>query len=517
MAARGGFHWLRWLEVAAFVAAAATILYALASGSARRHYDVDEIQHTHVMWRITVGDRPFHDFVESHPPFVWFLGAPLLRLAPSPQRAIGGFRILASIAGLLFLFLALASAWAARRSLDVRFLLAGALLILCDKRNLDYFLEARPDSFAYGLLFAAFLLFLREKPDGPFLRYLSFAFLASTALLWTPKFVVLVVVFALADLVLARRTKPALALALAGHAAGVALALAAGLFFLRAAGIDPLLAYDLSIGFHQRFFSETAFSRGLLRSVREQPVQLAAVLAGVTAWVGLILAGRLRPAAFEIGVLGFLGVSVLTVPLPYKQYFVPWFAVAAVFVPFAGAALRRWGEGVSHLALAGLLGFAIFSGARALAEYRKFDQVVFFHDIWDLMGRAAAADGRIVTDPQWHPIFRRDVFYGWFSTYDPGGRGQERILREWSPRGLGSRFTREGYLAEIRRHPPALIVTVGDGFNLPPAQEEAVAEHVRESRDAYVPLKLAGKLGLLVRREQANWDFLEQAGLARRR
>jgi hypothetical protein len=69
----------------------------------------------------------------------------------------------------------------------------------------------------------------------------------------------------------------------------------------------------------------------------------------------------------------------------------------------------------------------------------------------------------------------------------------------------------------LRLHPPALIVTVGDGFNLPSVQEEAVAEYLRENRDDYIALKLAGKLGLLVRREQANWEYLEQAGLARRR
>jgi len=517
MAARGRLFWLRWLEAAALASAAVVVCYALASGSARRHYDVDEIQHTHVMWRISVGDRPFHDFVESHPPFVWYLGAPLLRWAPSPERAITGFRVLASISGILFLALALASARAGQRSLEVPWLLAGGLLVLSEKKNLDYFLEARPDSFAYSLLFAAFLLFLREKPERLLFRYMIFAFLASTALLLTPKFVVLVVVFALADLVLLRRTKDAALAALAGHAAGIALALLAALSFLRAAGIDPLLAYDLSIGFHERFLSTTAFSQGLLRSVREQPVQLACFLAGVASWLGLALARRVRSTAFEIAVLSFLCASALMVPLPYKQYFVPWFALSAIFVAFAGAGLRTMGENVPRLALAGLLGFAIISGARAASEYRKFDQVRFFHDLWDLMARAARPEGRVVADPQWHPIYRRDVFYGWFSTFDPGGKGQEWTLREWNPRGIGARFTGEGYRSEIESRPPALIVTVGDGFNLPAVQEEAVAEYVRAHRDLYLALPIAGELGLLVRRDQANWDYLEQTGRGRRR
>ncbi len=514
MGARSRF--VAGLEVAALVSTAAVILYALSAGSARRHYDVDEIQHTHVMWRIAEGDRPFHDFVESHPPFLWYLGAPLLRWTSGPQEAITAFRILASIAGLVFLALVLASARAGQRALEVRWLLTGALLVLSEKRNLDYFLEARLDSFSYCLLFAAFLLFLRERPERLFLRYTTFALLVSAALLSTPKFAVLVVIFALADLLVRRRAGSPALVAFAGHAAGIALAIAVALSFLRAVGIDPLLAYDLSIGFHERFLSQTAFSRGLLQSTREQPVQLGAFLAGALSWLGLSLSGRVRPTPFEAAALAFLGASALLVPLPYKQYFVPWFAVAAVFIAFAGTALRSLGEGVTRIALFGLLGFAAFSGGQAALEYREFDQTRFFHDLWKTMGQVALPQGRVVADPQWHPVYRRDVFYGWFSTFDPGGRGQERILREWNPRGIGDRFTHQGYRAEIDRDLPALIVTVGNGFNLPPLQEEVVAGWVGEHRDAYLALPLAGKLGLLVRRDRANWDYLEQAGLARR-
>jgi len=37
----------------------------------------------------------------------------------------------------------------------------------------------------------------------------------------------------------------------------------------------------------------------------------------------------------------------------------------------------------------------------------------------------------------------------------------------------GARFTDEGYASEIAAHPPALIVTVGGGFNLPATLEAA--------------------------------------------
>ena len=503
---------MRALERAALFVAAAAVCWALLTGSARRHYDVDEIQHTHVMWRISVGDRPFHDFVESHPPFVWYLGAPLVKALPGPAEALRTLRGVATVSGLLFVALVVACVRARQPGLTLPWLAAGGLLALSPRATLDYFVEARPDSLAYCLLFGAFLLFLHDRPKRPFARYATFAFLASTALLWTPKFTLLVVVFAAIDLVVRWRTMGRVGPALAGHATGLALALGAGFIFLKVVGIDPRLAYDLSIGFHGRFLATTAYSYGLWRSITAQPVTLAFAGAGALAWGVLIAARRIQPKPFEVAALVFLVAAPFLVPLPYKQYYAPWFALAAVFVPFFGFALRQVNEAASRLTAVGLLAFVAFSGFRVQRDYAKADPAGFFRVAWKLMREAAAPEGRVVADPQWHPVYRRDVFYGWFSTFDPGGRGQERILREWNPRGYGARFTAAGYRRELDAHPPALIVTVGDGFNLPATQELATAAWVREHGDDYLRVPLAGKLGLLVRRDQANLKYLSANG-----
>ena len=506
----------RALELLALSAAAASLSYALVTGSARRHYDVDEIQHAHVMWRISVGDRPFHDFVESHPPFVWYLGAPLVKAIPSPADALRVLRGLATLCGLVFVGLLLACVRARQSALTLPWLAAGGLLVLCHRSTLDYFVEARPDSLAYGLLFGAFVLFLRGQPPRPFARYATFAFLASTALLSTPKFALLVVAFAAAELILHRRSAGAAGIALAGHATGIGLAVAGALVFLGVAGIDPLLAYDLAIGFHGRFLATTSFSHGLWRSITAQPVPLGLVCAGVLAWIALVATRRIRPAPFELGALLFLATTPFLMPLPYKQYFAPWFALSAVFIPFLGLGLRQVSDEGARLTAVALLAFAAFSTWRVGSDYARADQAGFFRLAWELMQAAAVPGGRVVADPQWHPVYRRDVFYGWFSTFDPGGRNQERILREWNPRGYGARFTGEGYRHELDQNPPALIVTVGDGFNLPATQEAVVARYVREHRGEYLGVPLAGKLGLLVRRDQANWKYLQAAGHALR-
>jgi hypothetical protein len=516
MVARGNAARLRVLEAVAVGAAAVSVCYALAMGSAKRHYDVDEIQHAHVMWRIAMGDRPFHDFVESHPPFVWYLGAPVVRSSPGPEHALRVLRGLATVSGLVFVGLLLACIRASQPALPFPWLAAGALLVMCQRNTLDYFVEARPDSCAYCLLFAAFVLFLRHQPAGPLARYATFAFLAATALLWTPKFALLVVAFAAADLVLGWRSAREAGLALVGYAIGIALAFAGALLFLRAAGIDARLVYDLAIGFHARFLATTSYSHGLWRSITAQPVPLAFAGAGVLAWLALVATRRLRPAPFELAALAFLGLTPFVMDLPYKQYFAPWFALSAVFVPFLGLGLSPLGDQVARLAAVALLAFATFSGWQVGRDYAKVDQAGFFGLAWRLMRDVAVPEGRVVADPQWHPVFRRDVFYGWFSTFDPGGHGQERILREWNPRGYGARFTDDGYRDEIRRQPPALIVAVGDGFNLPPTQEAVVAQYVREHRGEYLSVPLAGKLALLVHRDQANWKYLKAAGHALR-
>lgn len=511
-------RWRRGIVASALATTTALVLYALASGSAHRHYDVDEIQHAHVTWRIAGGERPFHDFVESHPPFVWYLAAPIVERIQSPVTAMRVLRTLSAIAGALFIGLVIACGRTGQPGVSVPWSIAGALLALSTTMNLDYFLEARPDSVAHVLLFAGLLLFLLDRPRALFWRYALFAFLASTAILWTPKLALLVVLFALADLWIHRRESAHLLLRCAGHAVGIGAALVAAIAVLRFEDVDPRLAYELSIGFHARFLAETSFSHGLLRRVLEEPLLLAVALAGVISWGTLVVSRRIRPAPLEIAVLGSSASALVLVHLPYKQYFAPWFLLTlVVFVPFVGAGLRALSERWSRRALLALLGVAAWGAWTAAEAYNEHDQAGFFHVMWDRMEELTPADGRVIAAPQWHPIYRKDVFYGWFSTFDPGGRNQDVLLAEWNPMGYGSRFTLEGYRRELQENRPALIVTVGEGFGLPRAQEQAIRDYLDRSDAVYVRLPLAGKIGLLVRRDADNGRDIDRWNLRPRR
>ena len=37
-----------------------------------RYFDYDEFEHFYASWRIAEGARPFYDFFEGHPPFLWY-------------------------------------------------------------------------------------------------------------------------------------------------------------------------------------------------------------------------------------------------------------------------------------------------------------------------------------------------------------------------------------------------------------------------------------------------------------
>ena len=57
----------------------ATWLVAWVYGILHRYFDYDEFEHFYASWRIAEGARPFYDFFEGHPPFLWYPLAAVLR------------------------------------------------------------------------------------------------------------------------------------------------------------------------------------------------------------------------------------------------------------------------------------------------------------------------------------------------------------------------------------------------------------------------------------------------------
>ena len=223
--------------------------------------------------------------------------------------------------------------------IPVVWLAVGVALVAFERDILDYSVELRPDSWSTALLFLGFWLLLTKKASSTWSRCAIFAALCSAAVITSPKFFLLPVIFAAVDLVDRARRRDHAATALIGYALGAAAAVLVALALLRAARIDPALAYQMAIGYQLAFVGNTAFHRGLLDSVTRHPYLSALVAIGVCSWAIYLFIERRRPFVFEIAVLLFLAAQLLIVDRPYKQYYGPWFLLASCFVPYARCAV----------------------------------------------------------------------------------------------------------------------------------------------------------------------------------
>ena len=85
-----------------------------------------------------------------------------------------------------------------------------------------------------------------------------------------------------------------------------------------------------------------------------------------------------------------------------------------------------------------------------------------------------------------HPVVRRDVFYGWSRTLDPGGFGTEAIMRALDVQGYSRRFEPAYYRQELASRPPALVVAPLEGEPAyEPAQWAALRAFLQEHQAQY--------------------------------
>lgn len=460
---------------------------AWGAGIFRRFFDYDEIYHAHASWLIAQGGIPFHDFQASHSPFLWYPMAALWRVLPNSPETLIPLRIVASVgtaASVVVMAAAFGAIWA---EIPVVWLAVGVALVAFERSVLDYSVELRPDSWSTALLFLGFWVLLTKKTSSTWSRCALFGALCSAAVLTSPKFFLLPVIFAAVDLVDRARRRDDATTALIGYALGAAAAVLVALAVLRAARIDPALAYQMAIGYQLAFVGNTAFHRGLLDSVTRLPYLSALVAIGICSWAIYLFIERRRPFVFEIAVLLFLAAQLLIVDRPYKQYYGPWFLLASCFVPYAGVLSERLlkNRAAWCFRVAIVIGaLTALDGLRWLSGRDRAHQMLAFYDA---MARLSPPDAPIVAFPPLHPVIRRDVFYGWSRTTDPGGNGTEAIMRKLDVPGYSERFDREHYRQELDSRPPGLVVSPLEGESAyEPLQWAVLREYLTAHQGSYV-------------------------------
>jgi hypothetical protein len=459
---------------------------AWSAGITRRFFDYDEIYHAHATWLIARGYRPFHDFQASHLPFLWYPLAMVWWIRPDSPATLLPLRVVAAVGTALSLMFIMANARTLRNDLPTAWMVAGVAPVAFNRDVLDFGVEFRPDSWSTALLFCGFFLLLTARPASTRLRCFTFGALAGLAVLASPKFFILPVLFALLDLVgrIRRRDDPGGALI--GYAFGVAASALLAIAFLRAAGVNPRLAFQMAISYQLAIIEHAGSHRGLLHSMIQRPQLSLLIASGVAAWAGHLFSTRRMPHAYELAVVLFLATQLLIVDRPYKQYYGPWFLLAASFVPFIGTFLERTSTRAASWCFFLAIVLSAWTAGSALRSFSRQDQAHQMLAFYDRMIELSPADAPIAAYPPLHPIVRRDVFYGWSRTIDPGGYGTEAIMRDLDIPGYSARFDRDHYRQELDSNPPALVVSaLDDEWAYEPAQWAALREYLATHRDDY--------------------------------
>jgi hypothetical protein len=205
------------------------------------------------------------------------------------------------------------------------------------------------------------------------------------------------------------------------------------------------------------------------------------------AWTVDLFEQRRRPHAYEIALLIFLAAQLVIVDRPYKQYYGPWFLVASCFVPCIGVLAGRLSARGASWCLGIAIVIAGWTALVALQTFARRDQAHEMLGFYNTMLRLSPGEQPIVAFPPLHPVVRRDVFYGWSRTTDPGGAGTEVVMGKLDVPGYSERFERAHYQQELDAHPPALVVVPLDTESAyEPGQWSVLREYVAAHQDRYV-------------------------------
>jgi hypothetical protein len=372
----------------------------------------DEVEHLHAAWLMSIGERPFADFLEQHHPTVWLLFAPLCRLVDDPQWLLYATRVFDLLCG-AELLVALhrlvkrlvpdapdAAMWAT--------LLAASSFTFA--RNM---MVVRPDPLMAMLLVVGLEAWVGFVIDGGARRAAWAGLCFGLAIAVLQKAIAIVGLVGAASLVLAVvHRRRALAAGLAVAAGVAAVPVAALVAWMCGLGVWRAF-WTWNYDFNRYFYTEATLAEhfsivdSLSRVVVEDVALWAFGIAGMVAW----LRGARRATwttaddarvILAVALLGYLGALSLN-RFPFLQYFV---VVVPLWAPFAAPVLARarLARAACFVMLAVCVGFVVDVASNA--PERGVQDYVLAH---------TAPTDTVAMSPPDHPIFRRDASFFWYN------------------------------------------------------------------------------------------------------
>ncbi len=155
------------------IAAALIIAYAFVFSG---FLIVDEYEHLHASWLVSIGKLPYKDFLEHHNPLLWYLSAPIVRLFYNHAIIFYVMRFISALASVFtcFYIYKIALFWGDKKNswLAIAFYLSHIVTIY-------HSYQFRPDNFM-NLCFIAGVYYLFQTLRTNKLSFLTISFLCFT-------------------------------------------------------------------------------------------------------------------------------------------------------------------------------------------------------------------------------------------------------------------------------------------------------------------------------------------------
>ncbi|RPI07347.1 MAG: DUF2029 domain-containing protein [Zetaproteobacteria bacterium] len=426
------------------------------------YINYDELALVHFAWLIAQGSVPYRDFHAVHPPFFAILVAPFVHALPEAFGSMIVLRIVNLPISLAVLVLLARLVLVRMETSQERRLAFGGLVVMAMHPGvLQALAEFRPDHLSAALTLGALGVATndRKRPDC---RWFIASALFTLAMVFNAKLILVPVLTALVVTVgEGRRGLHALGRLLVGALTGIASSLALTWFVGYLWAIDFRLMWEQAYMYHEFLRESFTQSFGLAEALRNQiktqwGVPVVVIFLGVTGMLAEARRGRWDRLCVPIILAAYAVIQPLWVPFPHKQYSYTINLAWAAPLALGLASIQRWRPRAIPTFVLILVALSlILNGVRTgriVTKGGRASQTQLGNALLALAppGQPVAALLPV------HPIFRRDATFSWIYTHNPGGLETEEVMARMP--GYQERFSREGYLRELRANPPGLIV-----------------------------------------------------------
>jgi hypothetical protein len=465
-------------EIVILVATLVTGLGAWGVGVRSVGYDYDEVRYAHSVWLTAQGLRPYHDFLDCHPPYFALL-SPIFRIYPNdPSTALWTLRLVGAIGNLLFLG-GLAALGARSLPSARHWAFIAVAVIAFQPAILQFLVEFRIDGWGYALAVWSIYRY-RRLGRGTYRGFELIVLTGIASFLLCPKLALLPPLVIGFDAVLGWDSVRSGVRSAMAYLVGTIVAIGLFAVYLTWHGIEFGRTFQSVVSYNAISNANLGLRYGLLRSIIAQKALSLAIAGGVISAVAYGCRVRSLPDGYDSALAVWLVLQALLVAYPYKQYYAPWFLFASGFLVYLGRDMANLLRIARVMVLLTVCGMTVVADWKLAERWSDLTLAQKDQSLIKWMNRVTRPGDRVVAAPPLHPIDRFDSFFVWFNTLDRSGFDSERILEQLPV--YKKSVTLERFREELEDHPPALVVLSGDWRIVPytGGQREALADLVRK-------------------------------------